>query len=151
MSESERDTDSMLAELPCVCAALRRATRLVTQLYDDEMRVAGVRATQFALLQTLKAAPGSTQSGIGEMLGIDNTTLSRTLKLLAKGKLITDTPGDDKRERHWRLTKTGQQRIDKAYQHWQSAQGRLQAKLSKSDWDLLIAIADKVARAAQRA
>jgi hypothetical protein len=34
----------------CTCFNLRMATRVVTQIYDDNMRSTGLRATQFALL-----------------------------------------------------------------------------------------------------
>ena len=34
----------------CACGRLRRATRALTQLYDDLMAPAGLRVTQFSLL-----------------------------------------------------------------------------------------------------
>jgi len=37
----------------CACGRLRRATRALTQLYDDAMAPAGLRVTQFSLLRTL--------------------------------------------------------------------------------------------------
>ncbi len=37
----------------CACGRLRRASRALTQLYDDLMAPAGLRVTQFSLLRTL--------------------------------------------------------------------------------------------------
>ena len=41
------------ARLPCVAIRLRRATRALTQLYDDAMAPSGLHLTQFSLLNTL--------------------------------------------------------------------------------------------------
>ena len=42
--------------LPCACANLRRAARAVTQMYEEELRETGLRATQLTLMQTLEIA-----------------------------------------------------------------------------------------------
>ena len=34
---------------PCLCGALRKATRAVTRLYDDALRPSGMRIMQFAV------------------------------------------------------------------------------------------------------
>src|SRR6267378_7665261 len=60
--------------LPCACANLRQACRVVTQIYDQELRESGLRATQFALLQAFSLAKGIWQRELGELLGIDSTT-----------------------------------------------------------------------------
>ena len=39
--------------IACVCGRLRRASRALTQLYDDLMAPCGLRVTQFSLLRTL--------------------------------------------------------------------------------------------------
>src|SRR5215467_10959602 len=42
-----------LFELPCACQNLRRATRVVTRIYDQELAKAGIEITQFGLLTAL--------------------------------------------------------------------------------------------------
>src|SRR5207249_3579006 len=39
---------------PCACGRLRRATRALTQLYDDAMAPSGLRVTQFSVLRALE-------------------------------------------------------------------------------------------------
>src|SRR5713101_736272 len=39
-----------LFDLPCACQNLRRVTRVVTRIYDQELRKAGLEITQFGLL-----------------------------------------------------------------------------------------------------
>ncbi|MCI0528924.1 MAG: MarR family winged helix-turn-helix transcriptional regulator [Nitrospira sp.] len=137
--------------LPCACATLRRAARVVTQLYDDELRGAGLRVTQFTLLQALGETGKITQGRLGETLGLDSTTLSRTLKLLEKEGWIQDTPGTDRREHYWQLTPAGQQKLEQTLPYWARAQQRFQNSLGGSDWKKLQAIFDGITRAAVQA
>src|SRR5690242_10909133 len=99
-------TDNVLAllPLPCACANTRRAARAITQVYDAALRPTGLRITQFTLLQVLErtGAP-MTQSALGEVLALDSTTLSRTLRLLEQAKWIRRIAGGDARERRIEL------------------------------------------------
>src|SRR5215472_11307924 len=70
--------------LPCACANLRRAARIVSQRYDRKMRATGLKGTQFTLLQALTIAGEISQGKLGDILGLDSTTLTRTLALLRK-------------------------------------------------------------------
>jgi DNA-binding MarR family transcriptional regulator len=118
---------SLPAVLPCTCANLRRASRAVTQLYDDALRDAGLRATQFTLLQVLSLAGELTQRELGEFLAIDSTTLTRTLGPLENRGWIRSRPGADRRERHWAITAAGRVRLAKARPAWETAQRRMRA------------------------
>ena len=40
-------------ESPCSATAMRKATRRMTQLYDDALAPAGLRSTQYAILEEL--------------------------------------------------------------------------------------------------
>ena len=85
--------ENSLPSLPCACASLRRAARAVTQLYDDEMRTSGLKATQFTILQVLSTRGESRQSAIGETLALDATTLTRTMKLLSREGWVESRTG----------------------------------------------------------
>src|SRR5437763_15057312 len=73
-----------IVRLPCACANLRRAARLVTQLCEDALRPAGITAQQFTRLQTLKLPPGISQKRVAELLGTDSTTRTRPLAPIKK-------------------------------------------------------------------
>ncbi|MFB3921346.1 MAG: MarR family winged helix-turn-helix transcriptional regulator [Terriglobia bacterium] len=138
-------------ELPCACASLRRATRVVTQLYDEELRGAGLRATQFTLLQALERAGRITQGRLGELLAIDSTTLTRTLRLLIGKGWVRSVPGQDRRERHLQLTPAGRREFDQARPHWERAQHRLRLALGDSLWKLMQTALVRMAEAARQA
>lgn|GEM_PF-2856126 len=71
-------------ELHCACATVRRASRLITQMYSDHLGVAEIEAAQMALLMAVQARPGITAVMLGKTMALDKTTLSRNLKLLQK-------------------------------------------------------------------
>jgi hypothetical protein len=52
------DSVEALFELPCACQSLRRATRIVTRVYDQELKKAGIEITQFGLLMALALTGG---------------------------------------------------------------------------------------------
>ena len=135
-----------LVELPCACANLRRTARLVTQLYEQALRHAGITASQFTLLQTLKLAPGISQRQLAEFLGIDSTTLTRTLALLRKRGWLSARPAADRRVLRLELTKAGEKEYERALPYWQSAQKRLKHTLGEPNWNQLV---DAVVRTAE--
>ena len=142
-----QDHNSVVA-LPCLCANLRRASRAVTQVYDAELRVTGLRTTQFTLLQALDLTAPVTQARLSELLAIDSTTLTRTLRPLVENGWITSVPGSDKREHSLRLTSLGRKELRQAQPHWQRAQERLHKSLGDGDWEKLTAITVRAAWAA---
>ncbi|MGH9396090.1 MAG: MarR family winged helix-turn-helix transcriptional regulator [Terriglobia bacterium] len=137
--------------LPCACANLRRAARAVTQLYDQELRGAGLHATQFTLLQVLAGAGRITQGNLGDLLAMDSTTLTRTLRLLVGKGWVRSLPGEDRRERHLLLTPAGRRELDQARPHWERAQQRLRKALGNSKWELTQASLPQMMEAAKRA
>jgi DNA-binding MarR family transcriptional regulator len=125
---------SELRVLPCGCANLRRAARAVTQLYDEELRRAGLNISQFTLLQVLFRVGEITQGGLGQLLVLDSTTLTRTLQTLEKKGWIRRRPGKDRRERQVVLTAAGRSRFRRAVPHWNRAQERLLAQVGRRRW-----------------
>jgi DNA-binding MarR family transcriptional regulator len=123
-----------IVSLPCACANLRRAARLVTQRYDQELQPAGIKATQFTLLQALTTVGSISQGNLGELLGLDSTTLTRTLALLRRNGWIQTKPGEDRREVRLTLTAEGKRKYLSALRYWQSAQRQLQTALGEAGW-----------------
>jgi DNA-binding MarR family transcriptional regulator len=140
-------------ELPdsaCACATLRRAARLVTQLYDEELRP-HLPASQFALLSAIAKRPKSTQSALARTLAFDKTTLSRNLALLKKNGWIEYTATDDQRERGVRLTAAGADLLVAAKPGWRRAQKRLQSAMTAAQWNTMWRVLRDVTNSAYQA
>ena len=107
----------------CVCFNLRKATRLVTQLYDAVLRASGLRVTQFTVLVAISLGGGRVpMSTLAEVLGMDRTTLTRNLKGLQERELVSSTAGDDRRSRLISLTEAGRSALDTTLPLWRDAQ-----------------------------
>ena len=65
----------------CTCFNLRKATRAVTQLFDEALKPAGLYATQFTLLAAISFRKDATITELSKALIMDRTTLTRNLKL----------------------------------------------------------------------
>jgi DNA-binding MarR family transcriptional regulator len=123
-----------LFPLPCACQNLRRLTRIVTRIYDQELRKADIEITQFGLLTALGIVGEANQKTLSAGFAMDSTTLSRTLDLLRKQGWIHVRPGKDRRERVFRLTEAGKRQIAAAQPHWEMAERRLRKTLGPSGW-----------------
>lgn len=137
--------------LPCACANLRRADRVVTQFYDAALRPIGLRATQFTLLQALNEVPEISQKQLADLLAIDSTTLTRTLAPLRRKGWLRSEAGSDRRELRLSLTALGNREYKRALPSWQSAQDGLQKALGKETWSHLVDAAVRTAGVALKA
>ncbi len=115
----------------CTCLRLRRTSRRITQLFDRLFEPTGLTVNQFGLLAHLYAASsqelGPLSIGtLAERMGMDPTTLNRSLKPLIGQSLvaITVTPAD-RRVRAVRITKKGRTKLFAAVPSWRAAQSRV--------------------------
>ncbi len=122
----------------CACFNLRRATRMVTQLYDEALKPAGIRATQFMVLVGTGSAGPISVNQLADRIVMDRTTLTRNLKPLDREGLIAVRPGDDLRVREVSLTAKGRKTLDRAYPLWERVQARLRQKIGDSRVDRLL-------------
>lgn len=122
----------------CACANLRMASRAVTQFYDEALKPAGLRATQFTLLSALLQVEQIAITELAERLVMDRTTLTRNLEPLEQKKLIDIYPGEDRRTRLVNLTERGRQALAKATPLWQQAQSQVTQALGEDRSNTLL-------------
>jgi DNA-binding MarR family transcriptional regulator len=143
--------DDTLFPLPCACQNLRRLTRLVTRIYDQELRKAGLEITQFGLLTVLATAGEANQKRLGAGLAMDSTTLTRTLGLLAEQGWVRVRRGQDRRERIYGLTPAGRRQMALARPHWEQAERILRKRLGPAEWKRMQRAVSRVTEAAAEA
>jgi DNA-binding MarR family transcriptional regulator len=125
---------------PCACNRLRRASRAVTQLYDDALAPSSLRVTQFALLSALAGSGPRTISALAGALLLDRTALSRNLDPLIERALVEITAGADARTREVALTAAGRKALAEAEPHWSAAQARVAQRIGRDRLDALYAL-----------
>src|SRR5262249_26686670 len=114
-------------ESACYATAMRKASRRLTQLYDDALEQSGLRSTQLAILAELerRSKEPPTMAELANALVMDRSALGHNLKPLEREGFIALIKGEqDRRRRHVTLTSRGEARFRKAMKLWQMAQDR---------------------------
>lgn len=121
--ERHKPDPAFLACRQCVCAAMRRASRAVTQHYERSFRGSDLRATQFTLLSILTQTGPLPVSSLATHAGLERTTLTRNLRLLEKrGFVRVGNSAEDQRIRQVELTRAGYAATAKGLARWKAAQ-----------------------------
>lgn len=128
----------------CTNMKLRKATRLVTQAYDAEIQIAGIKSTQFTLLATLNALGNPAITKLAEVMVMDRTTLSRNIKPLINKGLVTSGSEQDLRVKQVSLTAEGRALLSEAMPHWQQIQDTVVERMGKKRWDQFLVDLDIV-------
>jgi DNA-binding MarR family transcriptional regulator len=106
----------------CTCSALRRATRALTAHYEGHFRGSGLRGTQFTILSVLAQAGPLPMTRLANLLGLERTTLTRNLTVLARRGLVEWVGASDGRVRKAALTKVGDGMLRKCLPRWAAAE-----------------------------
>jgi DNA-binding MarR family transcriptional regulator len=111
----------------CNGTALRKATRRVSQLYDEVLAPSGLRSTQRSLLVHIARADTPTMSELALALVLDRSALAQNLKPLERDGLVeVHVDGEDRRSRRIRLTPLGKKKLIEATELWERAQRRFE-------------------------
>ncbi len=124
-------TDARTALETCAGWNLRRAARRITQFLEERMMASGVSFSQFGLMAEIASADDDTVSAIAERMGLDQSTLSRTLRTLeAEGLLEIAAVESDQRKRMVWLTEKGARKLEAALAIWREAHAKLARQVS---------------------
>ena len=124
--------------VPCVGFNTRRATRLITQYYDKALAPAGLRSTQYSLLNALSMLGETSMQDISTIMAMDRTTLTRNLSPLVKKGLVKVSVGSDRRSRPITVTAKGKSTLEKALPYWQEAQSHILEAVGADQWDTMM-------------
>ncbi len=122
----------------CACFNIRKASRVVTQVYEEIMHDTGLRGTQFAVLVVVAVFESITITRLAENLVMDRTTLTRNLKPLVKRQLIEIVTGADRRTRVVQLTDSGHESLRAALPLWKKAQQKITKFMGRERFDNLM-------------
>ena len=123
---SQKSTDK---QLPCINLSYRKASRVISQIYDRELAEVELKCGQFSMLRAVREMRQTTNAELQELLVLDQTTLTRGLKPLIRDGYIKIETGEDKREKLLSLTREGKDLYRKADKKWQQAQDAVIRKL----------------------
>jgi DNA-binding MarR family transcriptional regulator len=120
----------------CNCAALRKASRKLSQFYDATLAPSGLKSTQFAILVEIerRANAAPTIRDLADALVMDQSTIGQNLRPLERDGLISlEYDATDRRRRQVKLTKYGRSRLTAAAPLWAEAQTRFESSFGKQE------------------
>jgi DNA-binding MarR family transcriptional regulator len=118
----------MAKDLPCNHAALRKATRRVSMLYDAALAPCGLRASQRSVLSHVERLGSPTMSELAYAMVLDRSALAHNIKPLERDGFIVQVRDErDGRSRRLNLTKPGRAKLAEANVLWRKAQQRFES------------------------
>jgi len=118
----------------CGSFNFRRTARAVTRLYDMALQESGIRSTQFAILVGIAKNQPVSVGALGDLLVIDSTTLTRSLRLLKKEGLIAISNRAARRQRFLTITAEGEHMLARSLPAWRKAHERFVATIGSEYW-----------------
>jgi DNA-binding MarR family transcriptional regulator len=136
-----------------VCAGLniRLAARRITRFLEARMQETDLSIAQFGLMTHIAAARDDTIGALAERAGLDQSTLSRTLRALERDGLveIAIVEKDLRRRAVW-LTEEGARRLEAAIPAWRRAHAALREVVEPRDVQKIATTAGALADAIRR-
>jgi DNA-binding MarR family transcriptional regulator len=127
-------------ERECVYMRVRRTSRALSRLYDENLGPTGLQASQLTLLGAAATFGdvGANMGKLADVLGMDRTTLTRNVRPLEKaGLLRVARDPADARARIVLLTRAGEQAIEVAFPLWEKSQKQVRSLLGASQVESL--------------
>lgn len=108
----------------------RLAARRITQFLDRELAGLDLSSAQLGLMALIAAADDDRLGALAARAGLDQSTLSRNLRILdGKGLVEIASVESDLRRRAVWLTEAGARRLEAALPVWRAAQAKLSERL----------------------
>lgn len=118
----------------CASYNFRKTARAVTSLYDMALQNSGIRSTQFAILVGIAKNQPVSIGRLTDVLVIDGTTLTRSLGLLRKSRLIAISDRAAMRQRFLTITAKGERVLARSLPAWRQTQERFVASIGSKYW-----------------
>ncbi len=119
----------------CACGNFRKATRAVTQFFDESLEPTGLRSTQFVILVAVGAMQPTSIARLAREMVMDPSTLARNLRPLEAQGLVEKVSREGRRSVNLSLTAEGRTMLKQGYPLWQEAQNRFVGHFGGETWE----------------
>lgn len=129
----------------CIIARARLISRVMTNIFDEELRPLGLVSAQHTLLGSIMRLGVATRAEIGRANCLDRSTLTRNLKLMSDAGWIEEVA--DKvhgRHRPIRLSKAGEDLLFSSMPAWRAGQERALKLLGQAGMSAIKTVADGI-------
>lgn len=128
----------------CLNLELRKANRVLSQIYDSYLSPIGLKTSQYSILRAIRYLKQTTNRELQDVLVLDQTSLSRALKPLVRDEYVAVSAGTDRRQKQLQLSDSGRQLFSEAESLWEQAQAYVSARLGQEGKAALLEVSDAV-------
>jgi DNA-binding MarR family transcriptional regulator len=119
----------------CACFNFRKASRTVTQLFDQILAPLGVRSTQLVILVATQVYGPIGLAKLAHAMVMDRSTITRNLQPLVSLGYLKLSGKSGRAGKTVEITPAGQELLVKALPYWEQAQSTLLARMGQDRWD----------------
>jgi DNA-binding MarR family transcriptional regulator len=119
----------------CACFNFRKASRSVTQLFDQILAPIGLRSTQLTILVAAQVLGPCGLARLARELVMDRSTITRNIHPLVLQGMLQVTGKSGRGGKSVEITKSGQDALVGAVPYWKEAQGKLLERMGKDRLD----------------
>ncbi|MGD1895768.1 MAG: MarR family winged helix-turn-helix transcriptional regulator [Phormidesmis sp.] len=123
--KSAKETAQKIAQQmsqECVARRLRQVNRTITRLYDEALRPHGLTVNQLNILAVIISEKQIRPGQLGQSLGMEKSTVSRTVDRMVRKDWIKVTPGEDSRTQLLSVTPKGRKLLLSVTPIWDNLQ-----------------------------
>lgn len=113
----------------CLMTRSRRISRVVTNIFDQELRPFGVSSSQFSLLVLIARLDGASRAELGRANHQERSTSTRNLQLVLDQGWAEEVMPEKGRSRPIMISKAGRDLLAEAMPAWRTAQVKAQQLL----------------------
>lgn len=127
-------------EMVATCASFnfRKASRSVTQLYDQILAPIGLRSTQLVLLLAAEVLGPCGLARLARELVMDRSTITRNLQPLVTQGLLEISGKSGRGGKAVEITAAGKRAIANSVPYWEEAQSHLIRNLGNERWERMM-------------
>lgn len=115
----------------CLAQRVRRIDRVITRIYDHELKTSGLRGTQLNTLVALRLMKTARPARLAEALQLEKSTLSRNITRLESLGFVDVSRLEDGGQ-ELRLSRAGVRALIEAEAGWEKAQKRVEELLGSA-------------------
>lgn len=120
----------------CACVNLRSVSGSITQLYNKLLEPTGLKITQYYMLINIIRYPTLSISNLGEIMSLDQTTVSRNINILKELDYVNiTTDKNDSRTKFSSITDKGFKKLNDATPIWMQVQNAIESSFDKEEYE----------------
>ncbi|HEY5802616.1 MAG TPA: MarR family winged helix-turn-helix transcriptional regulator [Lysobacter sp.] len=143
MTKTPQNLIGMVDEVTqsCLLTRTRRISRVVTSIFDQELRPFGVNASQFSLLVLIAGKDGASRAELGRANHQERSTSTRNLQLVLDQGWAEEIIPAKGRSRPIVLSQAGRELLAAAMPAWRSAQAQTRQLLGDNGAGAIVDLA----------